>query len=110
MTLILIGMMQAMPLVPAHMNCQEDCCATPVSCCEMEQNTGCDMAMTSCSVTLFVPLLSAPLIKVVQTVYDDITVFPPTSVGSSDAESTHHLVELAPILETHPPPYTPLLI
>lgn len=110
MTLVLIGIMQAMPLVPAHMNCQEACCATPVSCCESEQGTGCDMAMTSCSVTLFVPLISAPLIKVDHTVDDDIAVSSATSGGSCHAENSHDLADVSALLEAHPPPYSPLLI
>jgi len=76
LTLILIGTMQAVSFIPVHESCQAACCVQTTSCCETEMKTGCDMAMTSCNVSLFIPLLSAPLIKVESVVHLDMAVAP----------------------------------
>ncbi|MBT4034032.1 MAG: hypothetical protein HOB84_15245 [Candidatus Marinimicrobia bacterium] len=109
-TLILIGMMQAVPFLPTHTNCQAVCCVEAVSCCETQVETECDMAMTSCNVTLFVPLISAPLIKVDSNISLDIASAPvlhievlPEQFQVNSTNPDHF--QVAP-----PPDHTPLLI
>ncbi|MCF7826440.1 MAG: hypothetical protein K9M55_00825 [Candidatus Marinimicrobia bacterium] len=109
-TLILIGMMQVIPLVPTHHNCQAACCATVASCCDTEGETGCDMAMTSCNVTLFIPLISAPLIKVESNVHLDMTTTPRVSFDILPDQFQFSVDELLFQQKAPPPVHTPLLI
>ena len=76
LTLILIGVMQVLPFVPSHSNCQDACCVEVDSCCDAPATDGCEMAMTSCSVSLFIPLISAPLIKIDSNIQLDMDLAP----------------------------------
>lgn len=110
LTLLLIGIMQVIPFVPTHNNCQAACCAEAVSCCETQVDTGCDMAMTSCNTTVFVPLISAPLIKVESNVHMDIALNPVISGETFGSQEQVNLTSFVPISEAPPPLYLPLLI
>lgn len=109
-TLLIIGAMQVLPFLPTHTSCEAACCVEAVTCCETGVSTGCEMAMTSCSVSLFVPLISAPLIKVESTVHLDIALAP--YVSNEIIESQQHVdhVIFIDIAEAPPPDYLPLLI
>ncbi|MBC8375844.1 MAG: hypothetical protein H8E26_07340 [FCB group bacterium] len=109
-TLVLIGMMQAVPFIPTHNNCQAVCCVETVSCCETQVDTGCDMAMTSCNVTLFVPLISAPLIKVESNISLDIASAPMLYMEVLPEQSQVNTTNLDHFQEAPPPDHTPLLI
>lgn len=109
-TLILIGMMQAVPFLPTHTNCQAACCVEAVSCCETQVDTGCDMAMTSCNVTLFIPLISAPLIKVESHIDLDIASAPVLHSEIILEQFWFNSSNLDQIQEALPPDQTPLLI
>ena len=110
LTLILIGIMQVLPFIPAHNNCQAACCVETVSCCEAEASTGCDMAMTSCSVSLFVPLISAPLLKVESNVQLDICLAPASHEQILKFQARADDSDIGIVLEAPPPDKTPLLI
>jgi len=110
LTLILIGMIQAVPFVPAHNDCQSACCVETVSCCETEVDTGCDMAMTSCNVSLFIPLISAPLIKVESNIQLDIDTAPQMHSELLPEQLQINSTNLDHFEEAPPPDHTPLLI
>ena len=109
-TLILIGMMQAVPFLPTHSSCQAACCVEVASCCETEVDTGCDMSMTSCNVTLFIPLISAPLIKVESHVDLDIAAVPVLHSEMMPEQFRLISSNLDHVQEAPPPDQTPLLI
>ncbi len=110
LSLLLFGGVQVLPFIPTHSNCEAACCVTEVSCCDSEVKTGCDMAMTSCSVSLFMPLISAPLIKVDSNFQMDLDDCLPQvhEVLLSD----QHIEVAQDISYSHgsPPSLTPLLI
>ncbi len=102
--------MQAFPFIPTHDNCQAACCAEPVSCCDNEVETGCDMAMSSCNMTLFVPLISAPLIKVESNTSLDIAFAGPLQMEVLPERSLISTINVDHFQEAPPPDHTPLLI
>jgi len=108
--LMLLAVMQVLPFIPTHDVCQASCCDTAVTCCEAEEYSGCEMAMTSCNMSMFIPLVSAPLIKVESNVQLDVALDQPVSNELSNVEQ--HVD--APIVmlhkETAPPGNLPLLI
>ena len=110
LTLLLLAVMQVMPFVPAHGSCEAACCEKPVSCCEAEEYSGCDMAMTSCNIAMFIPMVSATLIKVDSNVQLDMMVAEP--VANETLNSQKYLVspEITLLDETAPPGNLPLLI
>lgn len=110
LVLLVIACMQVLPFIPTHMNCEDACCASAKNCCQPEASTGCEMAMTSCSIILFLPLVSAPLIKVETAMQDlkaSLTVqADPLMMG--ELQSITH--DPLPILKAPPPGNFPLLI
>ncbi len=108
--LLLMGVMQALPFMQSHTDCQDACCQQTVSCCEQEASSGCEMAMTSCSVKLILPLVSAPLIKAESNVHLDME----RHIPESDFPFMTREIRLNEcfylVLEATPPSYAPLLI
>lgn len=108
--LLLVGMMQVLPFVPTHVDCKDACSVATQSCCEEGAATGCEVAMTSCSASLFLPLISAPLLKVESTVQLDafvLTLLPEPAMLSQIMALPQGLDV---ILEAPPPTFLPLLI
>jgi len=68
------------------------------------------MAMTSCNVTLFVPLISAPLIKVESNISLDIASAPMLHMEVLPEQSQVSNTNLDHFQEAPPPDHTPLLI
>jgi len=68
------------------------------------------MAMTSCNVTLFIPLLSAPLIKVESNIDLDIAAFPIVTGEVLAVQYRFSSTNLNLVQEAPPPDQTPLLI
>lgn len=110
LTLLLLGVMQVMAFVPAHASCEAACCEKPVSCCEVEEYSACEMSMTSCNVSMFIPLVSAPLIKVVSNVDLDMMRVETLANESLSSQTLNIVPELIQVDETSPPGNTPLLI
>jgi len=108
--LLIMGVMQALPFMQSHTDCQDACCQQTVSCCEQEASSGCEMAMTSCSVKLILPLVSAPLIKAESNIQLEMErIAPEFEVRIVTREvCLHESIYL--LLEAPPPSYAPLLI
>ncbi len=68
------------------------------------------MAMTSCNVTLFIPLISAPLIKVESHIDLDIALDPPLHSETIQEQFRFISTNLDLFQEAPPPDQTPLLI
>jgi len=68
------------------------------------------MAMTSCNVTLFIPLISAPLIKVDSNIDLDIASAPQLHSEIILEQFRFTSTHLDHFLEAPPPDHTPLLI
>ena len=102
--------MQVLPFVPTHNNCEAACCIEAVTCCKAEVNMNCAMAMTSCNISLFVPLISAPLIKVESIVQLDVALVSLVSNETINCEQHPESDVLSNISESPPPQYLPLLI
>ncbi|NQV15218.1 hypothetical protein HQ531_07150 [bacterium] len=109
-TLLLMGVMQVLPFAPAPEDCEAECCNKPVNCCQAEVKTGCDMVMTSCNVSMFMPLMSAPLVKVNSAVQLDISTFSTMIATETPSHKQVNLNKLLTIQEAPPPQYLPLLI
>jgi len=108
--LLLIAVMQVMPFVPTHEICEEACCEKPVSCCESMDSDGCEMAMTSCNTSMFIPLLTAPLIKVESNIQLDMAALELAADEIIEDQQDVELIDLAAVDDLSPPAYTPLLI
>lgn len=108
--LMLLAVMQVLPFVQNHSDCQDACCQQTTSCCENEAMSGCEMGMTSCSVKLILPLISAPLIKAETNVSFEFDHLIP----DTDVRVLFQEIQVAKsvllILEAPPPSYSPLLI
>ncbi len=81
-----------------------------VSCCETETSMGCEMAMASCDIALFMPLISASLIKVESNIELEMA---PTPILISEIPRDQNLSDsysMSAFPEAHPPGYFPLLI
>lgn len=63
-TILFMVLANATPFLAREAPCEESCCTT-VSCCEMGGDAAnqCEMEMTACETHVFIPLLSAPLVK-----------------------------------------------
>ncbi|MCF7797691.1 MAG: hypothetical protein K9N11_10085 [Lentisphaeria bacterium] len=63
-TILFMVMANATPFLTREAPCEESCCTT-VSCCEMggDAASQCEMEMTSCEAHVFIPLITAPLVK-----------------------------------------------
>lgn len=107
---MLLAVMQVLPFIPTHDVCQASCCDKAVTCCETEEYSGCEMTMTSCNMSMFIPLVSAPLIKVDSNVQLDITL---NQTVSNEMPSAEQQV-VPPIVMAHaessPQGNLPLLI
>ena len=107
---MLIAVMQVFPFIPTHEVCEEVCCDKPVTCCESMDNDGCEMAMTSCNMSLFIPLVTAPLIKVESNIQLDISLSSPSPDEVSEDENEFELLDITTLADLPPPGYFPLLI
>jgi hypothetical protein len=110
LVLILLGVMQILPFVQNHNDCQDVCCQQVTSCCEEQASSGCEMAMTSCSVKLILPLVSAPLIKAETSVQLELDHLIPETDVRLFSLGTQIANSIFLILEAPPPSYSPLLI
>lgn len=110
LTLLLMCIMQVLPFVPGPEECESACCAKPVNCCETEVKTGCDMAMTSCSISMFMPLISAPLVKVNSVIQLDASTFSEQIDADISSQKHEKQDEYFALLHAPPPQYLPLLI
>ncbi len=73
-------------------------------------DSGCDMAMTSCSVIMFIPLISAPLIKVESNIQLDMAFAPELEIDVISTQQNLIVSESFALREATPPDQTPLLI
>ncbi len=96
--------------MPTHETCEEACCEKPVSCCESEDTTKCEMTLTSCNISLFIPLVSAPLIKVESNIQLDITLFSPVSDALIESQQSIDLKDFTAFDDHFPLGFFPLLI
>ncbi len=107
---MLLAVMQVLPFIPTHDVCLASCCDQAVSCCDTEEYSGCEMAMTSCNMSMFIPLVSAPLIKVESNVQLDVALNQTVSTELSNMEQHVDVPIVMLHDETAPPGNLPLLI
>ena len=110
LTLLIIGVMQVLPFVPTHKSCEAACCQEAATYCETESSSSCEMSMTSCEVSIFIPLISAPLIKIESHVQFEIAATPAQANIVPDRQNRLDVPGSALIQEAPPPGYFPLLI
>jgi len=110
--LLLFAVSFAMPFL-THINCEMDCCKIPVNTCEMAtvSDNFCP-AMTDCRDVIYIPIVSAPILKVYQekdfTIEYLTTANNDLSFNETISAPLYHLKLL--ISEVHPGFQTPLQV